>query len=113
MAGLVAEEIKVLNVDGTPHVVNDLPENIQRMVEIYNKWRQDEIDAKLEVMKIEGGMRNLSGEIIQTVRSHLNPAEAAPAEVPAVPAVSAAPEVGPAPTSELDPVAVVEDSTDV
>ena len=104
-----AEEIKVLNVDGTPHVVADLPDNVKRMVDIYNTWRQNEIEAKLEVMKVEGAMRNLSNEIILAVRAHLEAqqAEAAPAaaEPPAVPPVAAAPEVAAAPaSSELDGV---------
>ena len=113
MAGLEAEDIKVLNVDGTPHVVNDLPEGVQRMVEIYNNWRQEEIDAKMEVMKVEGAMRNLSGEIIQAVREHLTPVGEDTSEVPVVPAVMEAPAVGAMPTSDMDVVANAENTSDV
>ena len=110
---LKAEEIKILNVDGTPHVVADLPDNVQRMVEIYNHWRQEEMDAKLELMRTESAMRHLSNEIIQSVRVHLAPPEEAAAEAPAAPVVQAAPEVVGTPTSELDEVVATEGTPDV
>ena len=110
-----AEDIKVLNVDGTPHVVADLPDNIKRLVDIYNTWRQDEINAKMEVMKVEGAMRNISNEIILAVRAHMAPAEEAAPEAaapPSVPPVAAAPAPAEMPASELDGVDA-EDATDV
>lgn len=77
-----AEEIKVLTVDGTTYVVSDLSQNVQRLVQIYNHWRQQQVDARLELSKIDAALRSLSNEIVLAMQKEQEEAtaEGAPQE---------------------------------
>lgn len=63
------EPISILTIDGVPHVVKELPETVQQLVAIYNDWRQEESDAKMEMLKCQAAIRDLSNEISSIIRA--------------------------------------------
>jgi len=63
-----AEDIKVLNVDDVPYAVDQLPEDIKELIDIFNMWNRDEVDARLALMKVQAAKRDLSRSIIDKVR---------------------------------------------
>ena len=62
------EPITIINVDEVPHAVSDMSENVKRLVSIYNDWRNDEDGAKSELLKNQAAMRDLSREIVMTIK---------------------------------------------
>ena len=69
MSSLQVEELKVLNIDGKPIEVSSLSENVQKLVDIYNHFRQNEADAKIEMIKIQAAMRDISREIVTSIKA--------------------------------------------
>lgn len=64
------EEIKVLNIDGDKKTVEDLPEEAQQLVQVYNEWNQEEADLRQQLMKTQSAKNELSRQIIAKVREH-------------------------------------------
>lgn len=77
MSVLTVEPLKVINIDEVPYAVADLSQEVQDRVEIYNSWRQDHATARLELVKLENAMNNISREIISLIRSEKAEEEAA------------------------------------
>ena len=65
------EPITIINVDEVPHAVSDMSENVKRLVSIYNDWRNDEDGAKSELLKNQAAMRDLSREIVMTMKQEM------------------------------------------
>lgn len=81
---MTTEKIETLTIDGTEHNVADLTPEVQALVEIYEGWKEDADSAKLEMLKANAALRDLSREIGAEIRK----AEAAD-EAPEVEAVEA------------------------
>ena len=64
----VLEDIKVINVDGTPVAVDELSAESQNLVEIYNVFRRDELTAKHELIKVQSALRDVQREIIASIK---------------------------------------------
>lgn len=62
------EAITIINVDDVPYAVNDMSDEVKRLVEFYNEWRQKESDVKSELLLVQSGQRDLSREIIASIR---------------------------------------------
>ena len=75
------EPITIINVDDVPHAVSDMSDDVKRLVEFYNEWRQKESDIKSELLLVQAGQRDLSREIISTIRREKEMEEAAKAAV--------------------------------
>jgi len=84
------EAISIINVDEVPYAVSDMSEDVKRLVEFYNEWRQKESDIKSELMLVQAGQRDLSREIITTIRREKEAAEVAKAAVEAAKAEATA-----------------------
>lgn len=67
-----AEEIKILNVDGVPRAVDQLPEQVKRLVETYNEWNQKQTDLEDQLQMVRSAKNDLSRQIISTLREHEN-----------------------------------------
>jgi len=89
------EDIKVLNIDGTPYAVDGMSNEVKAMVEIFNEWAQDEADARGRLMQISAAKNDLSRQIILQVRKEKEEAEAGDAEAAAEEAVEATTEASP------------------
>jgi hypothetical protein len=63
------EPLRIINIDDTPIAVDELSDEIKQRVDIYNVWRQDHADLRLDILKIENAMNNVSREIISLVRA--------------------------------------------
>lgn len=74
---LKAEEIKVLNVDGEQYLVEAQTPLVKEKVAIYNKWAQDEIDLKVDLLKVQFAKTQIGQEIVQLIQKEKAEAEAA------------------------------------
>jgi len=63
------EPITIINVDEVPYAVSDMTDDVKRLVNFYNDWRQEEAQIKSDLLKVQAAMRDLSREIIQTIKN--------------------------------------------
>ena len=70
------EDIKVINVDGTPVAVDESSDTVKNLVDIYNVFRNDEVVAKYDLIKVQAALRDIQREIITTIKSEAAKAEA-------------------------------------
>lgn len=111
------DPLTVINIDGVPHVVGQMSDEVQAVIAIYNEWRQREVDARNDLLLVQSALRDLGQNLVNRVREEqAAAAEAAPApevtsvaeetveeEAPTAPEVTAVPGNG---------EAVVEDDAD-
>lgn len=62
------DTIKKLTIDETEYQVDQLPQHIQRMVNLYNDWNKEEQAMVAEHTKIKLAKTELSRQIINEVR---------------------------------------------
>jgi len=60
--------ITIINVDNVPHAVQDMSTEVKRLVEFYNDWRSEEATAKSDLLKVQAAMRDLTREIVATIK---------------------------------------------
>lgn len=82
------EPISVINVDETPIAVEGCSDTVKQLVAVYNEWRQSEADAKNDLMLVQAGIRDVTREIVITVRKEQEEANAANEEAAEEVAVS-------------------------
>ena len=75
------DPISVINVDDTPIAVEGCSDTVKQLVAVYNEWRQTEADDKNKLMMTQAGLRDVTREIVVTVRKEQEE-EAAAAELP-------------------------------
>lgn len=56
-------EVPVLSIKGQDYPVAELPQDIQKLIKIYEKWQLELSDKKLEVFKQEAAIRGIEMEI--------------------------------------------------
>lgn len=71
------EPITIINVDEIPHAVSEMSVDVKRLVDFYNDWRQEESDAKSVLLKVQAAMRDLSREIVMTIKQEADARQAA------------------------------------
>lgn len=82
----VANDITTLNIDEVEYKVEDLSEEAQALINIYNDWNRKEADVQDEVIRFRAAKQTLSNQIINKVRSdnapesEVNTTEAPPVE---------------------------------
>jgi hypothetical protein len=69
------EDIKVINIEGTPIAVDDLSDQVKNLVDVYNVFRNDEVSAKYELIKVQGALRDIQREIVITIKKENEEAE--------------------------------------
>ena len=60
---LVAEETKIVTIDGQARAVETLPDNAKQLVRFYDDWKQRELDARSALLLAQTGMRAMANEI--------------------------------------------------
>ncbi len=80
VVGTVEDTVTIDNVE---YKVSDLTENQQRLIEVYKSWKDEELVAQKEVMKLQAAQREMAREIVLDVRRTLE-AKAAAAEEAAI-----------------------------
>jgi len=75
------EPITIINVDDVPHAVSDMSPEVKRLVDFYNDWRTEEAQLKGDTLKVQAAMRDLSREIITTIRREKEQADAEQAAI--------------------------------
>ena len=63
------QPVAVINIDSVPYSLNDLPDEIQRLVQIYEMWSKEENTTQLELMKLQTAKSSLSNQIIDMVKA--------------------------------------------
>lgn len=77
------DPISVINVDETPIAVEGCSDTVKQLVSVYNEWRQTEADDKNKLMLTQAGLRDVTREIVVTVRKEQEEEAAAAAEAEA------------------------------
>lgn len=82
------QEIKVINVDDVPYVVDQLSKEIQDQVLQYNDWRQDHENSRLKTIQVEYALQVLGQQILGAIRAEKEKAEKAAAPIEGVDAAT-------------------------
>lgn len=62
------EEISTINVGDVAYEVANLPENIKELVSMYNAWRQEEMDVRLQLTKTVMALEELGRRIVASIQ---------------------------------------------
>ena len=65
------EPITKIGVDNVEHDVANLPDNVKRLIELYEEATQRKQDAQVEHTIAESAMQTLAQSIINAVRQHV------------------------------------------
>ena len=57
-------DITVLNIDDIPYEVENLSEEVQGLVEIYNEWNRKEADVRDELTRFQAAKETLSIPVV-------------------------------------------------
>jgi len=112
------DPLRVINIDGVPHVVEQMSDEVKSVVAIYNEWRQEEVDARNRLLLVQSALRDLGQNLVNRVREEQEAAaaEAAAAEAAKAEAAKAEAEAPSAEVTSTPPEVpgngVVEDSDD-
>ena len=75
------EPITIINVDEVPYAVSDMSETVKRLVSVYNDWRDEEVEAQQKLLQVQAAMRDLSREIVLSIKQEKEADAAAAAAV--------------------------------
>lgn len=79
------EPLKRLEIDGRPHLVEDMSTEIQQLVAVYNEWNQDAVDARKKASQLQASVDMVKEQMSQQIRKE----QAAAAEAEAAEDTSA------------------------
>ena len=65
---LKAEETKIVTINEIPRQVADLPPQAQQLIQFYDDWKQKELEARSELLKVQTAMRGLADQIAALVQ---------------------------------------------
>jgi hypothetical protein len=63
------EPTTTVTVADKEYKVQDLPEQVQRKVEIYDIWRNESEDLRIELVKCDAAMREFGNQIARDVQA--------------------------------------------
>lgn len=75
-----ADETKVLTLDNETYAVDALDPEVKRLVEVYDHWKQQELDHRLNMLMAQAAIRDITREILTTVQRKKEEAAKAEAE---------------------------------
>jgi len=73
-----AQTVPTVLIDGTDYEIEKLSPAARTLISFYQTWSNELAVARLEVAKLEAALRQLSTEIISTVKSDGNNTAASP-----------------------------------
>ena len=112
------DPLTVINIDGVPHVVGQMSDEVQAVIAIYNEWRQREVDARNDLLLVQSALRDLGQNLVNRVREEQAATAAAAEEAAPAPEVTSVEEtveeaaVAPEVTAVPGNGEVVEESAD-
>ena len=86
-----AQTLKVLDIGGQKHLVEDMSAEVQQLVEVYNEWNQDAVDARKVATQLQASVQmvqNQIGEQLKKEQQEAAEAEAAEAATTTTAAVA-------------------------
>jgi hypothetical protein len=84
-----------LTIDDQAYVVEKMSQPIQQLVEMFDEWRQEEVDTQSKLLLIRAGLRDLQRELYNTVIAEREEAVKRAAAFQPVPVPTAANEAAP------------------
>ena len=79
-----AQELKILDIGGQKHLVEDLSDTIQELVAVYNEWNQDFVDSRTKTTQLQAAVQMVQNQIGDQIKKEAKEAqEAADAEAAA------------------------------
>ncbi|MGI0075827.1 MAG: hypothetical protein ACREAU_00280 [Nitrosopumilaceae archaeon] len=72
---MTPEEIKIINVDNMPYVVEALPPQIRSLVVLYNEWNVETVNTRNELIKLDIAMKGMAQSIVMAIRAEKQKAE--------------------------------------
>lgn len=85
------EATLTLNVDNQAYAVDKMSPQIQKLVDMFDDWRQEEADAQSKLLMIRSALRDLQRELYTAVTTERDATvKAAAAYLPAQPPVALA-----------------------
>jgi hypothetical protein len=66
-------DIETINIDETQYAVADASEKVQKLVEIFNEWNQEEANIRSKLMMLQAAKDSLSRQIIDQIKSDNEP----------------------------------------
>lgn len=79
------EPMKILTIDGVPHLVDQMSKNVQALVEMADGWRVKEAEARDTLQMTQAALRDIFREITAVIQRERDEAarKAQPAPAPA------------------------------
>jgi hypothetical protein len=71
------EDIRILNIDEKPYVVDEMSDEVKNLVSVYNNWNRKEASIRDELLLVHSAKQELSRQIILQVRKEQADASAA------------------------------------
>lgn len=69
------DDIKVLNIDDVAYAVDEMSDEVKKLVDVYNEWNQRAVDVQSELLMVQSAKNDLSRQIIMQVRKEKEEAE--------------------------------------
>ena len=58
-----AQELKVLDIGGQKHLVEEMSPSIQELVAVYNEWNQDFVDSRTKTTQLQAAVQMVQTQI--------------------------------------------------
>ena len=65
---LKAEETKIVTIDGQARAVDILSDEVKQLIRFYDDWKQKELEARSELLKVQTAMRAMAAQIANAVQ---------------------------------------------
>ena len=62
------QELKVLDIDGQKFLVEDMSDEVQALVDIYNEWNQDFADAKKTAGQLQAAVQMAHSQLSKQIK---------------------------------------------
>lgn len=72
----MSEEVKTITIDGVAYEIDKLSDKVKALITIYSEWGVELKTQRMVVAKSEAALRDLSREIITTIKAEDQPAAA-------------------------------------
>ena len=72
----IVAPLKKLDIDGVPHLVEDMSPQVQQLVAVYNEWNQDFADAKSKAGQLQAAVAAAHANLSDQIQTEFKEAQA-------------------------------------
>lgn len=69
MTEAATQEQQTITIENKQYPVAELSPKVQQLIGIFQRWQAELVEKRLEVAKVEAATRDISREIIETVKA--------------------------------------------